>query len=64
MCGVGGVVAVLGAEFGTSVLVGGFWLYVAARLHSAAPDRSHQTKSYPSWLSRRDSTQSDRSNDG
>jgi hypothetical protein len=45
MCGVGGVVAVLGAEFGTSVVVGGFWLYVAARLHSAAVDRSHQTQS-------------------
>ena len=32
MGAVGGVVAVLGAELGTSVVVAGFWFYVAARL--------------------------------
>jgi len=34
LCGVGGVVAVLGSELGTSVLIAGFWFYLA-----------HQTKS-------------------
>lgn len=45
MCAAGGAVSVLGAEFGTSVVVGGFWLYLASRLSSAARGRSSQTKS-------------------
>ena len=30
LCGVGGLVAIVLAEFGTSVLIGSFWLYMAA----------------------------------
>jgi hypothetical protein len=30
LCGLGGVVAVLGSEFGSSVLIAGFWFYVAS----------------------------------
>jgi hypothetical protein len=33
LCAVGGLVAVLLSEFGTSVLIGAFWLYVATTLH-------------------------------
>lgn len=33
LCGVGGTVAVLLGELGTSVLVGSFFLYLASRLH-------------------------------
>ena len=36
LCGVGGLVAVMLAELGTSVLVAGFWLYLAARERSMA----------------------------
>jgi hypothetical protein len=38
LCGVGGTVAVLGSELGTSVLVGGFWLYVASRGSASRAD--------------------------
>ena len=31
LAGVGGAVAILMAELGTSVLIGAFWLYVASR---------------------------------
>jgi hypothetical protein len=33
LCGVGGLVVIVAAEFGTSVLLGGFWLYLAFRDH-------------------------------
>jgi hypothetical protein len=35
LAGVGGFVAVLGAEFGTGVLIGSFWLVMAARSRRA-----------------------------
>ncbi len=38
--GVGGFVAVLGAEFGTGVLIGSFWLVMAARATRPAPPAS------------------------
>jgi hypothetical protein len=37
LCGVGGLVAVLLAELGTSVLVAGFWFFLAARARSVTP---------------------------
>lgn len=37
LCGVGGLVAVLLAELGTSVLVAGFWFFLAARARSMQP---------------------------
>jgi hypothetical protein len=42
LCGVGGLVAVLFAEFGTSILIASFWCYVVARTN-----RSSQRISYP-----------------
>ena len=33
LCAVGGLVAVLLSEYGTSILIGAFWLYIAATLH-------------------------------
>ena len=35
LAGVGGAVAIIMAEFGTSVLIGAFWLYVASRSRAA-----------------------------
>jgi hypothetical protein len=40
LCGVGGVVAVLGAELGTSVLISGFWFYLTSQ-PSGRPPASH-----------------------
>jgi hypothetical protein len=31
LCGIGGVVAVLGSELGTSVLIAGFWFYLTSQ---------------------------------
>ena len=59
LCGVGGLVAVILAEYGTSVLIAAFWFYVAS-----AGARSHQTRSYPSRGSRRVSTHTSRSKSG
>jgi len=36
LCGVGGVLAVLMSELGTSVLIGAFWLFLAGRLGNLA----------------------------
>ena len=37
LCGVGGVVAVLGSELGTSVLIAGFWFYLTSQPSGRPP---------------------------
>jgi hypothetical protein len=37
LCGIGGVVAVLGAELGSSVLIAGFWFYLSTQPSGRPP---------------------------